>query len=94
MSALSIQGRISNETLLLNRSECSTIRFYSLVYKFTLGSLYVALGSFISFELKRHDFGRLFRPVKFSVLISCCLINHVRKHLNLLTWTTALLHGL
>jgi len=31
MSALSIQGRTSNETLLFNRSECSTIRFKFLI---------------------------------------------------------------
>jgi len=83
MSALSIQGRLSNETLLFNRSECSTIRFYSLnAYqtprilslplrlrdKIGLGQEYERREKAI--RIKRHDFGRLFRPVKFSVLDS------------------------
>jgi hypothetical protein len=81
MSALSIQGRRSNETLLFNRSECSTIRFKS----YSINTIR---------NIKRHDIGRLFRPVKFSVLFPILFLLPCPKARKELTWTTALLHGL
>jgi len=60
MSALSLQLRPNNETLFFIRSECSTTQLGHIILTCDIS--------------KRHNFGRLSRPVKFSVLNSVRLL--------------------
>jgi len=62
-----------------NHSECSTIRFYYFIH---LRIWWYIIAS-ECLTIKRHDFGRLFRPVKFSVLNSIFKFNII---LNLNYW--------